>query len=149
MGILQARILEWVAKLSSRGSYQTRDQTQVSSIAGESFTHWVTREAQEYWSGWPIPSPVDLPDPGIKPGSPALQVDCLPAELPMKPQIITSIINILRKNKMESLNTWLKSQRKLACLRGKRGFLLLSSTSFYAFCAEKARTRTPTYLKTE
>ena len=30
---------------------------------------------QEYWSGLPFPSPGDLPDPGIKPVSPALQVD--------------------------------------------------------------------------
>ena len=29
----------------------------------------------EYWSGWPIPCPADLPDPGIKLGSPALQGD--------------------------------------------------------------------------
>ena len=35
----------------------------------------------EHWSGWPIPSPVDLPDLGIKPGSPALQADSLPTEL--------------------------------------------------------------------
>ena len=34
----------------------------------------------EYWSGQPIPSPGDLPDPGFKLGSPALQVDSLPAE---------------------------------------------------------------------
>ena len=32
---------------------------------------------QEYWSGLPFPSPGDLPDPGVKPGSPALQVDSL------------------------------------------------------------------------
>ena len=32
---------------------------------------------QEYWSGLPFPSPGDLPDPGIKPGSPALQADAL------------------------------------------------------------------------
>ena len=38
-------------------------------------------EPQEYWSGQPIPSPVDLPDPGIEPGSPALQEDSLPTEL--------------------------------------------------------------------
>ena len=38
MGILQARILEWVAMPSSRGSSQPRDQTQVSSIAGGIFT---------------------------------------------------------------------------------------------------------------
>ena len=30
---------------------------------------------QEYWSGLPFPSPGDLPDPGIEPGSPTLQVD--------------------------------------------------------------------------
>ena len=35
---------------------------------------------QEYWSGLPCPSPGDLPDPGIKPGSPALQADSLPSE---------------------------------------------------------------------
>ena len=33
---------------------------------------------QEYWSGLPFPSPVDLPIPGIDPGSPALQADALP-----------------------------------------------------------------------
>ena len=32
---------------------------------------------QEYWSGLPFPSPGDLLDPGIKPGSPTLQVDSL------------------------------------------------------------------------
>ena len=32
---------------------------------------------QEYWSGLPLPPPEDLPDPGIKPGSPALQADSL------------------------------------------------------------------------
>ena len=37
---------------------------------------------QEYWSGLPFPSPGDLPNPGIKPGSPALQVDSSPSEPP-------------------------------------------------------------------
>ena len=36
---------------------------------------------QEYWSGFPFPSPGDLPDPGTEPGSPALQADDLPTEL--------------------------------------------------------------------
>ena len=36
----------------------------------------------EYWSGLPFPSPGDLPNPGIEPGSPALQADTLPSELP-------------------------------------------------------------------
>ena len=35
---------------------------------------------QEYWSGLPFPFPGDLPDPGIKPGSPALQADSLLSE---------------------------------------------------------------------
>ena len=44
-GILQARILEWVATLFSRGSSQLMVQIQVSCIAGGFFTSWATREA--------------------------------------------------------------------------------------------------------
>ena len=50
-GILQARIMELVAIPFSRGSSQSRDQTQVSHIAGGFFTGWATREAQEYGTG--------------------------------------------------------------------------------------------------
>ena len=39
---------------------------------------------QENWSGLPFPSPGDLPNPGIKPGSPALQADALPSDPPGK-----------------------------------------------------------------
>ena len=39
---------------------------------------------QDYWSGLPFPSPGDLPNPGIKPGSPTLQADSFPTELPGK-----------------------------------------------------------------
>ena len=39
---------------------------------------------QEYWSGLLFPSPRDLPDPGIKPGSPVQQAEFLPTELPGK-----------------------------------------------------------------
>ena len=46
MGILQARILKWVAILSSKGSSQPRDWTQVSLIAGRFFTIWANRKAQ-------------------------------------------------------------------------------------------------------
>ena len=35
----------------------------------------------EYWSGWPFPSSGGLSNPGIEPGSPALQADSLPTEL--------------------------------------------------------------------
>ena len=40
---------------------------------------------QEYWSGLPLPSPADLPDPGIEPRSPAPQADALASEPPGKP----------------------------------------------------------------
>ena len=39
---------------------------------------------QEYWSGLPFPSPGDLPNPEIEPGSPVLQADALPSEPPGK-----------------------------------------------------------------
>ena len=45
-GILQARILEWVAIPFSKGSSWPRDWTQVSHIVGRCFTLWATREAQ-------------------------------------------------------------------------------------------------------
>ena len=48
MESLQARILEWVAISSSRGSSQSKDRTQVSHVAGGFFTVWATREA--HWS---------------------------------------------------------------------------------------------------
>ena len=40
---------------------------------------------QEYWNGKPFPSPGNLPNPGIEPGSPVLQADSLPSEPPGKP----------------------------------------------------------------
>ena len=59
------------------------------SVVSDSVTPWTgARQAplsvgfssQEYWSGFPCPLPGDLPAPGIKPGSPALQVDSLLTE---------------------------------------------------------------------
>ena len=44
MGILQARILEWVAMPSSRGSSQPRHQIQISHIVGGFLTIWATKE---------------------------------------------------------------------------------------------------------
>ena len=44
LGIIQARILEWVAISFFRGSFQPRDRTWVSCIAGRYFTLWATRE---------------------------------------------------------------------------------------------------------
>ena len=61
------------------------------SVVSNSATPWtiagqiplsVEFSRQEYWSGLPFPSPEDLPDPGIEPGSPELQADSLPSEPP-------------------------------------------------------------------
>ena len=46
---------------------------------------------EEHWSGLPLPSPGDLPDPGIKPGSPVLQADSLLSELQRSP---TNVVHI-------------------------------------------------------
>ena len=43
---------------------------------------------QEYWSGLPFPSPGDLLNQGIEPGSPALQTDALLSEPPGKPSLV-------------------------------------------------------------
>ena len=43
--------------------------------------------ARQEWSGLPFPSPEDLPNPGIKPESPALQADSLLSEPPEKPSL--------------------------------------------------------------
>ena len=69
---------------------------------------------QEYWSGLPLPSPGDLPNPGIEPGSPTLQADALPSELPRKPRILKprpKLISIFSKwkhqfSKRQALVKW-------------------------------------------
>ena len=64
------------------------------SVMSDSATLWTAAyqgplsmgfSRQEYWSGLPFPSPGNLPEPGIKPVSPALQADSLPVEPPGKP----------------------------------------------------------------
>ena len=49
---------------------------------------------QEYWSGFPFPSPGNLPDPGIEPRSPTLQADSLPSEPPGK-HLMKSMVNFM------------------------------------------------------
>ena len=46
---------------------------------------------QEYWNGLPFPSPGDLPDPGMEPGSLALEADALTSEPPGKAIFLQSI----------------------------------------------------------
>ena len=87
-GILQARILELVAVPPSRRYSQPRDQAQVPHFEGGFFTSWGTREAQEHWGRESVSSSVHLPNPGIEPGSPALQADSSPAETPGNPKYI-------------------------------------------------------------
>ena len=82
-GILQARTLEWVAiSFSNAGKWKVKVKSlsRVRLLA----TPWTAASQappsmgfsrQEYWSGVPFSSPGDLPDPGIEPGSPALQAD--------------------------------------------------------------------------
>ena len=60
---------------------------------------------QEYWSGLPFPSPEDLPNPGIEPGSPALQADALSSEpgktyegLFIAPLLFYTIISLYNKH---------------------------------------------------
>ena len=50
---------------------------------------------QESWSGFPCPSPGELPNPGIEPGSPASQADSLPSEPPDKPSFTVVMVKLL------------------------------------------------------
>ena len=60
------------------------------SVILDSVTPWTVSclsmkfSREEYWRGLPFPSPVDLPDLGIYPESPALKADSLPSEPPGK-----------------------------------------------------------------
>ena len=60
-----------------------------SVVSDSLWPPWTTQSVEfyrpEYWSGYPFPSPGDLPNPGIKPRSPALQAGSLPAEPQEKP----------------------------------------------------------------
>ena len=53
---------------------------------------FIGRSRQEYWSGLPFPSPGNLSDPGIEPGSSALQADTLSCEPPGK---LNNIIHVI------------------------------------------------------
>ena len=93
-GILQARILQWVAISFSRGISSPRDWTWVSCIAGKLFTEWATREAR-------ILEWVALPSSkgSFKPRPPALQVNSLPSEPPGKPNDVSNKHKWYRNNK--------------------------------------------------
>ena len=76
---------------------------------------------QEYWSGLPFPSPGDLPNPGIEPGSPAFQADALASQPPRgKHQIIHSYSEIGSLKLLEMFKVcckWKKSKKKRLLLQ--------------------------------
>ena len=81
-------------------SYLNRSESESLSVPSDplrpSATPWTIQSMglsrPEYWSGLPFPSPGDLPNPGIKPRSPALQADSLPAKPPGKPLTLMEVL---------------------------------------------------------
>ena len=61
---------------------------------------------QEYWSGLPFPSLWDLPDPEIKPGTPALQIHSFPSKPPGKPRVLTIRTQIDYNFQSERRKNW-------------------------------------------
>ena len=70
---------------------------------------------QEYWSGLPFPSPGDLPDPGIEPGSPALWADALLSKPPGNQPSYHLVANYLNFFPLGD-NQRLISRSKICCL---------------------------------
>ena len=70
---------DWLCVGGGKGS---KPSSESDSVMSDFATPWSLQfigfSRPEYWSGEPFPSPGDLPNPGIEPGSPALQVDSLP-----------------------------------------------------------------------
>ena len=66
---------------------------------------------QGYWSGLPFPSPGDLPDPGIEPGSPALEADALTSEPPGKPKLAAKILAVISTSQ-GALWVWTKQRAR-------------------------------------
>ena len=79
-GILQARILEWVAFPFSRGSSQPRNRTGSPALQEDPLAAKLQGKPKNTGVGSLSLSPGDLPNLGIEPGSPALQAVSLPAE---------------------------------------------------------------------
>jgi len=133
-GIFQARVLEWGAITFS---------SEVTQSCPTLATPWtVPRHApqsmefsrQEYWSGLPFPSPGDLPDPGIEPGSPVLQADALPSEPPGK--LCLRVLHKTKTKVIATMTSWLEVLGKKPHLCSSKllakfyFFTLLRLTSF-------------------
>ena len=84
---------------------QSTNRSEITYIVSDSFvTPWtVARQTplsmgfprQEYWSRLPVPSPGDIPDPGIKPASPALEGGFFTTEPPGKPSVSMLLLLLL------------------------------------------------------
>ena len=86
---------------------------------------------QEYLSGLPFPSPGDLPNPGIEPGSPSLQADALPSEPPGKEALMAQRVKRL-STMQETRVSWLTfSFSQMPC-----SFPLQSLSTSYSLCLE-------------
>ena len=94
--------------------------------------------SRQYWSGLPFPFPGYLPDPGIKPGSPALQKDSLPSERPGKMYIRINLRKLLidfetlPNNYKGDKNVWIKIEQTHILVK-----ILFSSASVVGFCTEE------------
>ena len=86
MGMLQARILDWVAMLSSRGFSHPGIEPRSPTFHADSSPAEPLGKPKNTGLGSLSLFQGIFPDPGIESGSPALQVDSFPAELPWKPQ---------------------------------------------------------------
>ena len=67
---------------------------------------------QEYWSGLPLSSPGDLPNPGIEPWSPKLQADSLPSELPKKKKTSQGNHLSLSHSKTKGRSAWWRKKER-------------------------------------
>ena len=61
---------------------------------------------QQYWSGWPFPSPGDLPDPGVEPRSPALRAGSLLTEPPGKPPQAETPVTVTKDGITRKSEDW-------------------------------------------
>ena len=68
---------------------------------------------QEYWSGLPFPSPGDLPSPGIKAGSPALQADPFLSEPPGKPTTAALVATNISQSWVTHSSGWSNGRESL------------------------------------
>ena len=113
-GILQTRIPEWVAMPSSRGSWTVWTVAHQAPLS-------MGFSSLEYWSGWPWPPPGDLPNSGMEPGSPTLQVDSLPSEPPGKPWLLNKFVGC--KNVCLPIPSpgifWLRNRTRVSCIASR------------------------------